>query len=95
METKSPLRPKFHDPEGVYLAANGFPEQKQEDELRMKVLLNSALDSKDAYFHSPIPRASSTPPVRLNFAYGRHSNVPDIHVEEAFRNLNVNEVWLH
>ncbi|KAJ3273912.1 mRNA binding protein puf3 [Terramyces sp. JEL0728] len=40
----------------------------QEDEIRMTALLNAALDSQDNVFASPIPRAASTPPTRLQFA---------------------------
>jgi hypothetical protein len=35
------------------------------DELRMKALLNAAMDSREDLFPSPIPRAASTPPTRL------------------------------
>lgn len=46
-------------------------DTSQDDEIRMKALLNAALDSREDLFDGPIPRAASTPPSRLQFQNSR------------------------
>jgi hypothetical protein len=84
MDGMSPLRnknmlhqefiPSFQKPKSAmgYRDAMNF-ETDRDDELRMKAMLNAAMDSREDLFPSPILRASSTPPTRL-----LNRNVEDI-----------------
>ncbi|KAI8895622.1 armadillo-type protein [Globomyces pollinis-pini] len=64
----------------------------QEDELRMKALLNAALDShsREDLFATPIPRAASTPPSRLFNNGNRQQPVP-IDVMYSMQNMELND----
>lgn len=61
-------RDQISGPPGMKPASNQFRDFDNEDEIRMKQMLQHALDPRDDLFGGPIPRASSTPPARLQFA---------------------------
>jgi hypothetical protein len=58
----------YSSPPGMKPASNQFRDYDNEDEIRMKQMLQHALDPRDDLFGGPIPRSSSTPPTRLQFA---------------------------
>jgi hypothetical protein len=61
-------------------------ENSNDEELRMKALLNAAMDSRDDLFPNPIPRAASTPPTRLL------SRAPKDDLSLGLQDLDLNEV---
>lgn len=95
----SPLRNKMANPMdedflGSFGGTKASPvyldqELGQDDELRMKALLNAALDSREDLFPSPVPRAASTPPSRL-FSNSRPQNPSDLAF--SIKNLDINDV---
>lgn len=74
---------------------NGFRETTHpnefapEDELRMKALLNAVMDSREDLFPSPIPRAASTPPVRLQHA---RLAIPASDLAYSVQAMDINEL---
>lgn len=67
----------------------GYHDFDGDDEIRMKQLLRATLDSKEDLFSSPIPRAASTPPTRLQFANPRFPPAQD--ETYGMQNLNMSD----
>ncbi|KAJ3342616.1 hypothetical protein HDU91_000513, partial [Kappamyces sp. JEL0680] len=102
-DTASPLRRTFDSqndygnmapglvrPKSVNPSYRDNVQDSHDDEMRMKALLNAALDSREDLFEGPIPRAASTPPSRLQFANPRFSKDHQQEVAYQMQHLALN-----
>jgi hypothetical protein len=88
------MAPGLVRPKSVNPSYRDTLDSTNDDEIRMKALLNAALDSKEDLFDGPIPRAASTPPSRLQFQNPKFQSSKEHQQDIAYamQNMALNNV---
>ena len=88
------MAPGLVRPKSVNPSYRDTLDSTNDDEIRMKALLNAALDSREDLFDGPIPRAASTPPSRIQFQNPKFQNNKEHQQDIAYamQNMALNNV---